>query len=76
MSLEGHLLALTEAIYDAAAGGTPWTAVERGLRGLVGAGTATLILGDAAAGRAELLWREGKSLSADGASIQDDPHPH
>jgi DNA-binding CsgD family transcriptional regulator/PAS domain-containing protein len=59
MSLEGRLLALTEAIYDAAAGGTPWTAVERGLRGLVGAGTATLILGDAAAGRAELLWREG-----------------
>ncbi len=24
----------------------------------------------------ELLWREGKSLTPNGASIQDDPHPH
>ncbi|HEX8819983.1 MAG TPA: hypothetical protein VF794_08675, partial [Archangium sp.] len=24
----------------------------------------------------ELLWREGKSLTTNGASILDDPHPH
>lgn len=61
MSTERRLLALTEEIYDAAAGGTPWIAVERGLRGLLGAGTTTLLLGDHAAGRTDLLWREGFS---------------
>lgn len=57
------LLALTEAIYDAAAGDTPWPVVERGLRSLMQAGTATLLTGDYATGRIELLWREGFSDS-------------
>lgn len=61
MSQTRQLLALTEAIYDAAGGGTSWTTVEAGLRTLMRAGTATLIVGDPAAGRAELLWREGFS---------------
>ncbi len=58
MSHQG-LLALTEEIYDAAAGGTPWTAVEGGLKALVRARTASLMVGDLAAGQVELLWREG-----------------
>jgi hypothetical protein len=57
------LLALTEAIYDAAAGDTPWPVVERGLRSLMQAGTATLLTGDYATGRIELPWREGFSDS-------------
>ncbi len=60
---KNNVLALTEAIYDAAAGDTPWTAVERGLKSLIGAGTATLLAGDYATGRIELLWREGFSGS-------------
>ncbi len=54
MSL-GRLLALTEEIYDAAAGGTPWTAVGGGLKALVGARSASLMAGDFLAGRAEIL---------------------
>src|SRR5689334_16235083 len=61
MSQAHQLLALTDAIYDAAAGGTPWNTVERSLRSLMRAGTATLFVGDHASGRAELLWREGFS---------------
>jgi DNA-binding CsgD family transcriptional regulator/PAS domain-containing protein len=59
------LLALTEEIYDAAAGGTPWPVVEAGLKRLAGAHTAWLLVGDLASqaqggtGQAEVLWREG-----------------
>jgi PAS domain-containing protein/DNA-binding CsgD family transcriptional regulator len=61
MSQTRQLLALTEAIYDAAGDGVPWTTAEAGLRDMMRARTATLIVGDLAAGRAELLWREGFS---------------
>ena len=54
MSPEG-LLALTEEVYDAAAGGTPWSAVGGGLKALVGARSASLMAGDFLAGRAEIL---------------------
>jgi DNA-binding CsgD family transcriptional regulator len=50
-----RLLALTEEIYDAAAGGTPWAAVGSGLKALVGARSASLMAGDFLAGRAEIL---------------------
>ncbi len=52
---QARLLALTEEIYDAAAGGTPWTAVGGGLKALVGARSASLRAGDFLAGRAEIL---------------------
>ncbi|MBD0272559.1 MAG: hypothetical protein ICV73_11595, partial [Acetobacteraceae bacterium] len=49
---EGHILALTEDIYDAAAGGgTPWLTVGAGLKALVGAGSASLMAGDFVHGR-------------------------
>src|SRR3954452_23836032 len=47
---EAQLLALTEDIYDAATGATPWAAVGRGLMRLVGAQSASLMAGDIAAG--------------------------
>ncbi|WP_270939151.1 hypothetical protein, partial [Falsiroseomonas oryzae] len=50
-----RLLALTEDIYDAAAGGTPWTAVGHGLAALVHARSASLMVSDAAGEGAELL---------------------
>ncbi len=59
-----RLLALTEEIYDAAAGSTPWTVVEAGLKSLVQARTASLMVGDALTGQTELLWREGFPDSA------------
>ena len=52
---QARLLALTEQIYDAAAGGTPWAAVGGGLKALVGARSASLMAGDFLAGRAEIL---------------------
>ena len=52
---QGRLLALTEEIYDAAAGSTPWAAVGGGLKALVGARSASLMAGDFLAGRAEIL---------------------
>lgn len=53
------LLALTETVYDAAAGGTPWPAVEQALKRATGANTAVLMVGDVTTGQPELLWREG-----------------
>ncbi len=50
-----HLLALTEEIYDAAAGGTPWTAVGQALAKLVGARTTSLMVADPGGQGAELL---------------------
>jgi hypothetical protein len=58
-----RLLALTEEIYDAATGATPWVVVEAGLKSLVRARTAALMVGDTA-GQTELLWRDGFSDSA------------
>ncbi len=49
------LLGLTEQIYDAAAGGTPWSAIGQGLTGLVHARSASLMAGDVAGGAVELL---------------------
>lgn len=54
-----QLLHLTELTYDAAAGGTPWEAVERALKAATGARTAVLMAGDVATGQLEILWREG-----------------
>lgn len=53
---DGRILALTEEIYDAGAGGTPWLTVGRGLKALVNANSASLMVGDFAAGRQEILY--------------------
>ncbi len=50
-----RILALTEQIYDAAAGGTPWDAVGHGLAALVRARSASLMAGDISLGAVELL---------------------
>jgi len=61
---DGRLLALTEQIYDAATGATPWSAVGRGLMGLVGAQSASIMTGDLAAGQAEILYHADIPLDA------------
>lgn len=53
---EAQLLALTEDIYDAATGAMPWSTVGQGLMRLVGAQSASLMVGDLAAGQADLLY--------------------
>ncbi len=50
-----RILAATETIYDAAAGATPWLEVGSALMGLTRAGSISLMLGDAAGGRSEIL---------------------
>lgn len=57
--MHARLSDLTESLYDAAAGGTPWPAVERALKAATGARTAVLMVGDVATGQVEILWREG-----------------
>jgi hypothetical protein len=52
---EGQLLALTEEIYDAAAGGTPWAAVGRSLSKLVRASNGWLCVMDHQGENASLL---------------------
>jgi len=54
---EGQLLALTEEIYDAAAGGTPWAAVGRSLSKLVRASNGWLCVTDHQGESASLLYR-------------------
>jgi DNA-binding NarL/FixJ family response regulator len=54
---DGQILALTEEIYDAAAGGTPWSAVGRSLARLVGASNGWLAISDAQGGISDLLYR-------------------
>ncbi len=54
--MSDRLLALTELIYDAASGGTPWAAVGRGLERLVNARSASLMAGDFQAGAGEILY--------------------
>ena len=61
---EAQLLALTEDIYDAATGATPWSAVGQGLMRLVGAQSASLMAGDIAAGQADLLYHDDIPLDA------------
>lgn len=56
---EARLLEVTETIYDAAAGGTPWHAVGQGLAALVRARSASLMVADPATGGAELLCHAG-----------------
>ncbi|MBJ6124320.1 helix-turn-helix transcriptional regulator [Microvirga splendida] len=51
-----QLLALTDVIYDAASGGTSWTAVGRGLESLVNARSASLMAGDFSTGSSEILY--------------------
>lgn len=53
---EGQILGLTEDIYDAGAGGTSWLAVGSGLKALVGASSASIMAGDFAHGRQEILY--------------------
>jgi DNA-binding NarL/FixJ family response regulator len=53
---DGQLLALTERIYDAATGSTPWASVGQGLMTLVRARTASLMVGDSMTGEADLLY--------------------
>ncbi len=54
---DGQLLALTEEIYDAAAGGTPWTAVGRSLSSLLRASNGWVCVSDQQGEHAELLYR-------------------
>jgi PAS domain-containing protein/DNA-binding CsgD family transcriptional regulator len=54
--MSDRLLALTDLIYDAASGGTPWASVGRGLERLVNAGSAALMAGDFGAGTHEILY--------------------
>ncbi|WP_262299824.1 helix-turn-helix transcriptional regulator [Microvirga sesbaniae] len=54
---EGQILALTEEIYDAAAGGTPWTVVGRSLSNLVRASNGWLCVTDHQGENASLLYR-------------------
>ena len=54
---ERQLLALTEEIYDAAAGGTPWSAVGKSLSRLVGASSGWIVVSDSVGGSAELIYR-------------------
>ncbi len=56
---QARLLALTEEIYDAAAGGTPWAMVGQGLATLVGARSASLMVADPEGQGAELLCHPG-----------------
>ncbi len=53
--VHASLLALTDEIYDAAAGDTPWAVVGRGLAKLVNAQSASLMVSDPATGSADLL---------------------
>jgi DNA-binding CsgD family transcriptional regulator len=50
-----ELLALTEQIYDAAAGGTPWETVGAGLAALLGARSTSLMTGDVSRGAVSML---------------------
>jgi DNA-binding NarL/FixJ family response regulator len=54
---EGQLLALTEEIYDAAAGGTPWATIGRSLSKLVRASNGWLCVTDHQGEGASLLYR-------------------
>ena len=54
---EGQLLALTEEIYDAAAGGTPWAVVGKSLSKLVRASNGWLSVMDHQGENASLLYR-------------------
>jgi DNA-binding NarL/FixJ family response regulator len=54
---EGRVPALAEEIYDAAAGGTPWAAVGKGLSSLVGASNGWLCVSDQQGENSELLYR-------------------
>jgi DNA-binding CsgD family transcriptional regulator/PAS domain-containing protein len=56
---QARLLALTEDIYDAAAGGTPWSAVGHGLAAMVHARSASLMVSDPQGSGAELLCHAG-----------------
>jgi DNA-binding CsgD family transcriptional regulator len=51
-----QLLALTDLIYDAASGGSPWTAVGKGLERLVSATSGSLMVGDFSTGSVEILY--------------------
>ena len=61
---ERLLLALTENIYDAATGGTPWRAVGDGLCRLLQAQSASLMAGDFTSGEPELLYHGHIPLEA------------
>ena len=54
---DGQLLALTEEIYDAAAGGTPWAAVGKSLASLVRASNGWVCVSDQQDENTELLYR-------------------
>ncbi len=52
-----RVLALTDEIYDAAAGGTPWATIGESLKRLVNASNGWLVVTDPTAERGELLYR-------------------
>jgi hypothetical protein len=54
---DGQLLALTEEIYDAVAGGTPWAAVGKSLASLVRASNGWVCVSDRQGENTELLYR-------------------
>jgi DNA-binding CsgD family transcriptional regulator len=57
-----RLLELTENIYDAATGGAPWAVTGNGLVQLLGARSASLMVGDCMAGQMELLYHTDFAL--------------
>src|SRR3712207_6084731 len=61
---EGQLLALTEHIYDAGVGGTPWFDVCSSLKALVGARSAALMVGELGTGPEDILYHAEIPLDA------------
>jgi DNA-binding CsgD family transcriptional regulator len=67
---EGQLLALTEQIYDAGVGGTPWFDVCSSLKALVGARSAALMVGELGTGPQDILYHAEIPLDAAAAYRQ------
>lgn len=59
-----RILDLTEAIYDAGVGGTPWTVIGSGLTGLLTAQSGTVFVDDGTSDQPELLYRADFPMKA------------
>ena len=65
--LDAAIRQVIESAYDAATGGGSWNEVGTGLKRVVGAQTASLWVGNPAAGRVEMLYTESISEEASAA---------
>jgi PAS domain-containing protein len=68
--MSDELLALTDLVYDAASGGTPWAAVGKALERLVNARSASLMAGDFSTGTMEILYHAEIPAGAVSAYLQ------